>query len=100
MCFMVSLLDSALWKLPRLSRPMGKSPFCLEFSSFGAIRAGRATRDEGLHAVVLMGASFMAILPFPPIFSLKPLSGLAVGPVVQMFSSLHSFENNGLFSGH
>lgn len=55
-----------------------------------------------LPAEVLTWGSFMVIVLFffPPIFSLKTFSGLAFSPVVQMFSSLHSFENNGLFSGH
>lgn len=100
MCVTVSLVDSALWKLPGLSRPTGGSPLCLEFSSFGAVRAGGAARGAALPAVVLTGASFVAILFFHPIFGLKHLSGLAFHPVVQMFSSLHSFENNGLFAGH
>lgn len=53
-----------------------------------------------LSGVVWPWASFMGILFFPPIFMLKTFSGFAFGPVVQMFSSLHSFENNGLFAGH
>lgn len=71
-----------------------------EVQQFGAVRAVWATRGAVHPAVVLMGASFMTILFFPPIFGLRPLSGLAFSPVVQMFSSLHSFENNGLFAGH
>lgn len=55
-----------------------------------------------LPAEVLTWGSFMVIVLFffPPIFILKAFSGLAFSPVVQMFSSLHSFENNGLFAGH
>jgi len=67
---------------------------------FGAVSAEAATRGVGLPALMTTGASFMATLFSPPIFSLQTLSGLAFGPVVQMFSSLHSFENNGLFAGH
>lgn len=91
-----SLFDSALWKPPE----MGGSPLCLEFGSFGTVRAGQAYRGVGLPALVLIGPSFVVILFFPPIFSLKPLSGLTFSLVVQMFSSLHSFENNRLFAGH
>lgn len=84
----------------RAIQPYGRVSPLSGVQQFGAVRAGGATRGAGHPAVVLMGVSFKAVLFFPPIFSLKSLSGLAFGPVVQMFSSLHSFENNGLFAGH
>lgn len=89
---MVSLLDPDLWKLPGLFQAHGRVAPLSGVQQFGVVRTGGATRGAALLAVMLTEASFMGILFFPPIFDVKPLSGLAFAPVVQMFISLHFFS--------